>query len=105
MQQFLNHDEQLSCPFIPEALNCSSTGVNSVVEKKYLNSMRMHNFSQAFLNTRKRKDAEQKPAKKSTSTVITLNILMAVKWVGFTGNTFCPKKFSSHKYLVFHTFF
>ncbi|KAK9056014.1 hypothetical protein SSX86_027101 [Deinandra increscens subsp. villosa] len=68
MQQFLNPDEQLSCPFIPAAFNGSSTGVNSVVDKKYLNSMRMHNFSQAFLNTRKRKDAEQKPAKKSTST-------------------------------------
>ncbi|KAD3068936.1 hypothetical protein R6Q59_017070 [Mikania micrantha] len=68
MQQFLNAEEQLSCPFIPAALQCSATGVNSVVEKKYLNSMRMHNFSQAFLNTRKRKDAEQKPAKISNST-------------------------------------
>ncbi|XP_076897233.1 putative ADP-ribosylation factor GTPase-activating protein AGD11 isoform X2 [Bidens hawaiensis] len=68
MQQFLNTDEQLSCPFTPEVIHCSSTGLNSVVEKKYLNSMRLHNFGQAFLNTRKRKDAEQKSAKKSSST-------------------------------------
>ncbi|KAI3800702.1 hypothetical protein L1987_28796 [Smallanthus sonchifolius] len=65
MQQFLNPDEQLSCPFIPAAINCSSTGLTSVVEKKYLNSVRMHNFGQAFLNARRRKDAEQK---KSNST-------------------------------------
>ncbi|KAL7593818.1 probable ADP-ribosylation factor GTPase-activating protein AGD11 [Lactuca sativa] len=68
MQQFLNMEEQLSCPFNPAALNCSSAGLNSVVEKKYLNSMCMHNISQAFLNTRKRKDAEVKPARKSNST-------------------------------------
>ncbi|KAI3495542.1 hypothetical protein L1887_37885 [Cichorium endivia] len=68
MQQFLNMEEQLSCPFNPAALNCSSTGLNSVVEKKYMNSMRMHNISQAFLNTRKRKDAEIKPPRKSSST-------------------------------------
>ncbi|KAJ0590036.1 putative Arf GTPase activating protein [Helianthus annuus] len=60
MQQFSNPDEHLSCPFTPAAINCSSTGVNPVVEKKYLNSMRLHNFGQAFLNTRKRKDAEKK---------------------------------------------
>lgn len=68
MQQFLNTEEQLSCPFNPAAFHCSSTGLNSVVEKKYLNSMRIHGIGQAFLNTRKRKDAEQKPAKKSNST-------------------------------------
>lgn len=68
MQQFLNMEEQLSCPFNPAALNCSTTGLNSVVEKKYMNSMRMQNISQAFLNTRKRKDAEIKPSRISSST-------------------------------------
>ncbi|KAI3824611.1 hypothetical protein L1987_06075 [Smallanthus sonchifolius] len=68
MQQFLNTDEQLSCPFNPAAFHCSSTGINSVVDKKYLNSMRIHNIGQTFLNSRKRKDVEQKPAKKSNST-------------------------------------
>ncbi|KAK1420323.1 hypothetical protein QVD17_21831 [Tagetes erecta] len=86
MQQFLNHDEQLSCPFVPEVLNCSSTGVNSVVEKKYLNSMRMHNFSQAFLNTRKRKDAEQKPGKKSTSTAGMVEFIGMIKVNVVSGN-------------------
>ncbi|KAL8248299.1 hypothetical protein R6Q59_005167 [Mikania micrantha] len=68
MQQFLNTEEQLSCPFNPAAFQYSSTGINSVVDKKYLNGMRVHNIGQAFLNNRKRKDAEQKPAKKSNST-------------------------------------
>ncbi|KAK1422816.1 hypothetical protein QVD17_18105 [Tagetes erecta] len=68
MQQFLNTEEQLSCPFNPAVFNCSSTGINSVVDKKYLNSMRIHNISQTFLNN-KRKDVELKPSKKSNSTV------------------------------------
>ena len=78
MQQFLNMEEQLSCPFNPAAFNCSSTGLNSVVEKKYINSMRMQNISQAFLNARKRKDAEIKPARKSNSTVKDINALLIV---------------------------
>ncbi|XP_071699731.1 probable ADP-ribosylation factor GTPase-activating protein AGD11 [Rutidosis leptorrhynchoides] len=65
MQQFLNKDEQLSCPFTPSALRYSSTGLNNVLDKKYINSMRI---GQAILNNRKRKDAEQKPTKKSQST-------------------------------------
>ncbi|XP_076906194.1 putative ADP-ribosylation factor GTPase-activating protein AGD11 [Bidens hawaiensis] len=69
MQQFLNTEEQLSCPFNPAAFNCSSAGLTSVVDKKYINSsMRVHNIGQALLNNRKRKDVEQKPAKKSNST-------------------------------------
>lgn len=75
MQQFLNTEEQLSCPFTPSAFHCSSTGLNSVVDKKYLNSMRLHGIGQALLNNRKRKDAELKPTKKSNSTVINLHIL------------------------------
>ncbi|MFS7889720.1 putative Arf GTPase activating protein [Helianthus anomalus] len=68
MQQFLNTEEQLSCPFNPAAFHCSSTGLNSMVDKKYLNSMRIHNIGQAFINSRKRKDVELKPSKKSSST-------------------------------------
>ncbi|XP_071715778.1 probable ADP-ribosylation factor GTPase-activating protein AGD11 [Rutidosis leptorrhynchoides] len=68
MQQFLNTEEQLSCPFTPSAFHCSSTGLNNVVDKKYINSVRLHGIGQAFLNNRRRKDAEQKPAKKSQST-------------------------------------
>ncbi|XP_024962427.1 probable ADP-ribosylation factor GTPase-activating protein AGD11 [Cynara cardunculus var. scolymus] len=67
MQQFLDAEEQLSCPF-PAAFHCSSTGLNSVVEKKYINSVRIQNIGQAFLNNRKRKDAENKPGRKSNST-------------------------------------
>lgn len=77
MQQFLNTDEQLSCPFTPSAIHCSSTGLNNVVEKKYINSMRLHGIGQAFINNRRRKEAEQKPAKKSTSTA------GMVEFVGF----------------------
>ncbi|KVH88028.1 Arf GTPase activating protein [Cynara cardunculus var. scolymus] len=43
MQQFLDAEEQLSCPF-PAAFHCSSTGLNSVVEKKYINSAGMVEF-------------------------------------------------------------
>ncbi|XP_076904942.1 putative ADP-ribosylation factor GTPase-activating protein AGD11 [Bidens hawaiensis] len=69
MQQFLNTEEQLSCPFNPAAFHCSSAGITSVVDKKYINSsMRVHNIGQAILSNRKRKDVEQKPAKKSNST-------------------------------------
>lgn len=75
MQQFLNTEEQLSCPFNPAVFHCSSTGINSVVDKKYLNSMRIHNIGQTLLNSKKRKDIELKPAKKSNSTVITLIVL------------------------------
>lgn len=67
MQQFLDPEEQLSCPF-PAAFHCSSTGLNAVVEKKYINSVRIQNIGQAFLNNRKRKDAENKPARKINST-------------------------------------
>ncbi|KAI7738930.1 hypothetical protein M8C21_031816 [Ambrosia artemisiifolia] len=79
MQQFFNPDEQLSCPFTPGALHCSSTGLNSVVEKKYLNSARLHSFGQAFLNSRKRKDAELKPANKSNSTAGMVEFVGCIK--------------------------
>ncbi|KAI3751121.1 hypothetical protein L2E82_22167 [Cichorium intybus] len=39
LQQFLNMEEQLSCPLNPAAFNCSSTGINSVVEKKFCSNI------------------------------------------------------------------
>ncbi|KAI3510136.1 hypothetical protein L1887_25666 [Cichorium endivia] len=45
MQQFLNMEEQLSCPFNPAAFNCSSTGINSVVEKKFCPPSDVHHLS------------------------------------------------------------
>ncbi|KAI7735191.1 hypothetical protein M8C21_030848 [Ambrosia artemisiifolia] len=67
MQQFLNTEEQLSCPFNPAAFHCSSTGINSVVDKKYTNGMCIQNIGQPFLNNRKRNVAELRPAKKSNT--------------------------------------
>ncbi|KAI3752051.1 hypothetical protein L2E82_23172 [Cichorium intybus] len=42
LQQFLNMEEQLSCPFNPAAFNCSSTCINSVVEKKFCSNILMY---------------------------------------------------------------
>ncbi|KAJ9565690.1 hypothetical protein OSB04_001656 [Centaurea solstitialis] len=61
MEQFLDPEEKLSCPF-PAAYH------SAVVDKKCINGVRIQSIGQAFLNNRKRRDAENKTGKKNNVT-------------------------------------
>ncbi|KAK2973276.1 hypothetical protein RJ640_017493 [Escallonia rubra] len=78
LQQFLNSDEQMSCPFpsassFASSSQCSSTSCtfNSAPDKKqyekHSNSHRIHGLGQAFRNSWRRKESEHKTTKKSNS--------------------------------------
>ncbi|XP_009354465.2 probable ADP-ribosylation factor GTPase-activating protein AGD11 [Pyrus x bretschneideri] len=64
---FLNSDEQMSCPFPPNKKSSNSTVSSTQDKKQYEKQPTKHRIGQAFRNSWGRKDSEHKTAKKGYS--------------------------------------
>ncbi|KAM1157875.1 hypothetical protein TB2_027994 [Malus domestica] len=64
---FLNSDEQMSCPFPPNKKSNNSTVSSTQDKKQYEKQPTKHRIGQAFRNSWGRKDSEHKTAKKGYS--------------------------------------
>ncbi|KAM1503531.1 hypothetical protein ACFX15_027910 [Malus domestica] len=64
---FLNSDEQMSCPFPPNKKSNNSTVSSTQDKKQYEKQPTKHRIGQAFRNSWGRKDSEHKIAKKGYS--------------------------------------
>ncbi|KAM1263432.1 hypothetical protein ACFXTH_028428 [Malus domestica] len=64
---FLNSDEQMSCPFPPNKKSNNSTVSSTQDKKQYEKQPTKHRIGQAFRNSWGRKDSERKTAKKGYS--------------------------------------
>ncbi|KAB2627417.1 ADP-ribosylation factor GTPase-activating protein AGD11 [Pyrus ussuriensis x Pyrus communis] len=64
---FLNSDEQMSCPFPPNKRSSNSTVSSTQDKKQYEKQPTKHRIGQAFRNSWGRKDSEHKTAKKGYS--------------------------------------
>ncbi|XP_027340077.1 probable ADP-ribosylation factor GTPase-activating protein AGD11 isoform X2 [Abrus precatorius] len=68
LQQFLDTEENLSCPFVPNARSSSSTYNNIAIDKKHYDKQPTKiRIGNAFRNSWGRKDSEHKSSKKSNS--------------------------------------
>ncbi|KVH97351.1 hypothetical protein Ccrd_000546 [Cynara cardunculus var. scolymus] len=81
-QQFLNSNKQICLQQCPSSsLQCASTNfIGAIMDKKNSNSIRMQSIGQAFRNSWRRKEAENKvPAKTSNSTAGMVEFIGLIK--------------------------
>lgn len=82
LQQFLNSNKQICLQESPSsALHCASTNfIGAIMDKKNSNNIRMQSIGQAFRNSWRRKEAENKvPAKTSNSTAGMVEFIGLIK--------------------------
>ncbi|KAI3719636.1 hypothetical protein L6452_20538 [Arctium lappa] len=82
LQQFLNSNKQICLQQSQSsALQCASTNfIGAIMDKKNSNNIRMQSIGQAFRNSWKRKEAENKvPAKTSNSTAGMVEFIGVIK--------------------------